>query len=152
MVTEAKRSLEVSQHRDEVIDLLGDGDLRERYDPPRWQASRVGEAGENEVEGANAPLPKLLGKRFDAKAYERRQASVADSSRQLPRDDARMMVLFGIRAIAVSVLEVDAIILDGLATKLVAEPRIEALERGVAGDAECVAECRRARGELVERP
>ena len=33
MVTETERSLEVSQHRDEILDLLGDRDLGERDDP-----------------------------------------------------------------------------------------------------------------------
>jgi hypothetical protein len=97
-------------------------------------------------------LSKLLGERLDAKAYERREASVADSARQLPRDEAGVMVLLGIRAIAISVLEIHAIVLDRLATKLVGEPRVEPLERRVTGDAERVTERLCIWRELVECP
>jgi len=38
-------------------------------------------------------LSKLLGERLDAKADERREASVADSARQFPRDEAGYLQL-----------------------------------------------------------
>ena len=60
--------------------------------------------------------------------------------RQLLRDDRGVMVFLGVGTIAVPILEVDAVVLDRFAPKLVDEASVEPIECRMVRDAQGLAQ------------
>jgi hypothetical protein len=99
---------------------------------------------------------KLTGERLDADADEGRQRAGLEPGGDFQGSRLRVRVLFGIRSVSVSVLEVDAKILDGLPAKLLDDPRPDCVGEGqrVAGawfELKRLVERARIRRILLER-
>src|SRR5467141_816570 len=74
----------------------------------------LAQSADKKIEGANASFAQLGRKWLDAYADEGRQGALAHSTRHLFRGKFRVLVFFGVGAVPVAVLEVDAKIFDGL--------------------------------------
>jgi hypothetical protein len=97
------------------------------------------------------PLAELLGQRLDSKADRRRKRSLPHAARDLARDTPNLAILVRVRMDSVSVLEVDAVVLDRLSLELFAEARVNRVECGMTRYPESAAKRCRVRRVLLER-
>ena len=109
------RLLELLQQPDHRGDLLGVRHLRQRQDEPVGQPAGLHQAGEEDVEGADAAVADRGLHALHADGHVRGRRAVLVRLRDQPGRARRGLVLLGVR---VTVLEVDTEVLDGLALKL----------------------------------
>ena len=116
--------------------LLGRRDFRQRHHEIRRQhaARAVEQRREKQLEGAKAPALRLA-QILDADADAGRQRASLQSCDGVRSGRPRGRVFLRIRAVAEAVLEVNAIVLDGLALELVHDPRIDSF-REIAAQSE----------------
>ena len=107
--------------------LLGHGHLGQRDDEVGWHlaAAGIGQRGDGQVQRADGALVALQRERLDADAAERRQRAGSHSLGQLLADGDGVEVLFLVGAVAVAVLEVDAVVLHRLALQLLAHACVD---------------------------
>ena len=156
---EAEPILEHVEHVDDGLDVAARLDLGQRDDevigqPPVRRAEQL---GEEDVERAQRARREVARQRLDADADERRQRAGDQARGGLLRGLRGVVVFLVVGAVAVTVLEVDAEVLDSLAVQLLAYA-LEHLRREVAADADRLAErvgigrvgIERAQRELAE--
>src|SRR6266571_702277 len=117
-----------------------------------WGASlrAGGEGGDEDVEGAQAAAEELARKGLDANSEEGGEGARGQSLGYLLRGTGRVLVLLGVRAVAVAVLEVDPVVLDGLALQLGHHARVDALTQ-LAREAQGLGQGGRVGPVLAER-
>ncbi len=130
-------------------DLLGVRHLGQGEHQPAGQAAGLHQAGEEDVEGADAPGTDGRFHALHADAHVRGRGAVLVRLGDQPGGAGRGLVLLGVGAVAVAVLEVDAQVLDRLALQLGAHARVDGLGE-LVGEAEDGGEGRGVRGVLVE--
>ncbi|MGX1371954.1 hypothetical protein RKD19_007313 [Streptomyces canus] len=143
------RLLEGLQEPDEGGDLLGVRHLRQGQHQPLGQAARRHQTGEEDVEGPDAPVPDGRLHALHADAHVRGRRAVPVRLGDQPGRAGRRLVLLRVRARAVTVLEVDAQVLDRLAFQLGAHARVDGLGEFV-GQSEDGGEGRGVRRVRVE--
>ncbi len=131
-------------------DLLGIGHLRQRQDQPLGQAPVRHQAGEEDVEGADAPVADRRLQALHADAHVGGGRPVPVRLGDQPGRAGGRLVLLRVRAGAVAVLEVDPQVLDGLPLQLGADAVVHGSGQLVA-QAEDGGEGGRVRGVFVER-
>jgi hypothetical protein len=103
------------------------GDLGQRDDEVLWQfaAGFLGQAGQEDVQGTNRANLALVRKRFDPDADKRREQIFAHAFGDLIGSRDGMAIFLVVRAIAVAILEVDAVVFDGLGLQLLEYPVVD---------------------------
>src|SRR5262249_55419390 len=116
---QSKPLLRCPENAGESRYLFGRGHLGKSHHEILRKLPRCGdEAGEKDVERAPRPLREILGKWLDPYADRRWKGPRSHSGGDFRGGGGRVAVLFAIRAIAIPVFEVDAVILDRLTAKL----------------------------------
>ena len=134
--------------------MVGEGYLGEGDDEVGGQgaASFLGEGAEEKVQGANAALVQLEGKRLEADAEEGRQRSGGHPGSDLLGGADGVVIFFGVGTEAEAVFEVDAKVFDRLTLEFLDDTSVEgAGQLIVAGEGEDPGEGGKVGGELLER-
>ncbi|EXI68770.1 MAG: hypothetical protein AW08_01082 [Candidatus Accumulibacter adjunctus] len=118
---------ELRQDAGAGCDLLGSCHLGQGDDEVLRQtaAGLLGQASEEDVERADRTDLALVGKGLDANADERREDVLAHPLGDLVRRGDGVTILLVVRPIAVAILEVDAVVLDGLRAQLLEHPVVD---------------------------
>ncbi len=128
---EVMRRLDAAEGLRQRAHLRSGGDLRQRDDEVRRQLSAgfLQQPLDEEMGGPERPLAELVTEVLDPHADERRQRAVRVRRGDFDGRGLGVAVLFGVRAVAVAVLEVQPEVLDRLASQLLDHARMDARGR-----------------------